>query len=161
MLRRLLCLPALLPGVAWGQDGSGLSTPETVGLGAAASLLLGLGALLRRQEFLALLGAIAGLVTGQKGEGDKIAKRLDAIEAQQTRTRRTVGLAADPEDPAPGTGLMVRVAALEAAFSALTDQAGRIEDLVKPVPGLLAAIESLAKVEKARLHGSHHAASDE
>jgi hypothetical protein len=149
----LLVVGACL-GVAHAEDpADGLSTGEVAGLGGVGLLLTGLTALARRQEFLALLGAVASLVTGQRQAADGIEARLARIEAGQTRTRRTVGLAADPDEPAPGSGLLVDVAALGSRLSGLEGRMDRLTAAVEAANQL--QTETLAAL--AATHGSHDA----
>ena len=127
-LAPLLMLPVALN--AWAQ---GDTTPGAgvVGVGVGATVMGILAALLRRQEMGVLLSAIVDMVRGQRGGG---------TDEVTTRMRRKLGIQLDPNEPAPGTGLLVDVARHEAEIIGMRAEMQGLRKAVEKLNELLTEV---------------------
>lgn len=129
LLVAFVALLALTP--AWAAD---TVTPEGVGIGilGGGGLITILAGLLRRQEMGELLAAFAGLIKGQS-------TKAAAATSMERRLRIAVGLAQDPDDPPPGSGLLVDVAGLKDDFAEMRQQ---VAGVGAELAGLRKAVEA-------------------
>lgn len=129
LLVAVVALLALTP--AWAADSV---TPEGVGLGilGGGGLITILAGLLRRQEMGELLTAFATLIKGQSA-------KTTAATSMERRLRIAVGLALDPDDPPPGSGLLVDVADLKGDLAEMRQQ---VAGVGAELAGLRKAVEA-------------------